>query len=419
MLSTITLSDRKRLRDLAKKQADLSQTPLQQQRIAQWKALHRFESIRPMILLEMGTFEHEIISPLLQCESEAAREVETKLLQNTLPAELFDDDFIVPSIFPLQWQTDFAPFGLHIQKAYVEDSQKRAIGHQFQHVISDLASGYEKLGPSHWHVDREATHRQRDFLADLLGDILPVQLRMDALYAVPTQHVVHMMGMENMLFAMMDTPDLFQSLMQHIADDYCAFFDFLEKEQLLMPTMDAGRLGQGTYCYTDELPNNASDHPLTTHDVWGFMDSQETIGISPEMFKALVFPCYSQIAARYGLLSYGCCEPVHTIWENCISTLSKLRKISISPWCDQHFMGERLQGKRIVYHRKPSANYLGVGKILDENAIRSHIIESIDAASGCTLEFTQRDVYTIDHNPKKARRYVQIIRECIDTHWKG
>lgn len=418
MSSILSPSDQKRLRNLAKKQAELSQLPMQQQCISQWKALHRFQSTRPMVLLEMDTFEHEIIPPLLRCESDIARAIETKLLQNTLPAELFGDDFIVPDVFPLQWQTHFALFGLHIQKAYAEDSNKRAIGHQFQHVISDLSSQFDGLQSSSWYVDREATLRRKDFLDDILGDILPVKLRMDALYAVPTQHVVHMMGMENMLFAMMDTPDVFSSLMNRIADDYCAYFDFLQKEQLLLPTTDAGRLGQGTYCYTDELPNSINNQPLTTHDVWGFLDSQETVGISPEMFRELVFPCYQKIAERFGLLSYGCCEPVHMIWDNCISTLSNLRKVSVSPWCDQRFMGERLSGKRIVYHRKPSANYLGVGKNLDEDAIRAHIIETITAAKGCTLEFTQRDVYTIDHNPEKARRYIQIIRECIDTHWQ-
>lgn len=34
------------------------------------------------------------------------------------------------------------------------------------------------------------------------------------------------------------------------------------------------------------------------------------------------------------------------------------------------------------------------------------------------MEITQRDVYTIDRNVEKARRYIQVIREEIEDHWK-
>lgn len=81
-------------------------------------------------------------------------------------------------------------------------------------------------------------------------------------------------------------------------------------------------------------------------------------------------------------------------------------------------MGERLKGSSVIYHRKPSPNFLGVDPVLDEEAFRQHIRKSLKAARGCKMEITQRDVYTIHHNIPKARRYVEIIREEIETHWK-
>ena len=149
------------------------------------------------------------------------------------------------------------------------------------------------------------------------------------------------------------------------------------------------------------------------------MDSQETVGISPAMFEEFIFPCYRKIAEQFGLLSYGCCEPVDPIWDSCISKLPNLRKVSISPWCNEEFMGERLRGGRVIYQRKPSPNFLGVDPVLDEEAFRQHIRKTLLAARGCKLEITQRDVYTIHHNIPKARRYVEIIREEIEDHWKG
>jgi hypothetical protein len=147
------------------------------------------------------------------------------------------------------------------------------------------------------------------------------------------------------------------------------------------------------------------------------MDSQETTAISPKMFKEFIFPYYKEISDNFGLLSYGCCEPVHAIWDTCISKLQNLRKVSISPWCDIDFMAERLRGQNIIFHRKPSPNYLGVNKNLDEDAFRKHIRETLNSAKGCSLEITQRDVYTIHHDENKAKRYVDIIREEIGNCW--
>ena len=65
------------------------------------------------------------------------------------------------------------------------------------------------------------------------------------------------------------------------------------------------------------------------------MDSQETSGLSPRMYAEIVFPYYREVMAQFGLVSYGCCEATHAIWEDCLSKVPNLRKVSISPWCDE------------------------------------------------------------------------------------
>ncbi|MEG0770170.1 MAG: hypothetical protein RSG59_09635 [Ruthenibacterium sp.] len=81
-------------------------------------------------------------------------------------------------------------------------------------------------------------------------------------------------------------------------------------------------------------------------------------------------------------------------------------------------MGSELKGTDIIFHRKPSPNFLGVDKVLDEAAVRAHIKETLEAAAGCVVEFTQRDVYTVHENPAKVRRYVEIIREQCERYYK-
>ena len=135
------------------------------------------------------------------------------------------------------------------------------------------------------------------------------------------------------------------------------------------------------------------------------------------MFGEFFFPYYLDVARNFGLLCYGCCEPVHKIWEKYISKLPGLRKVSISPWCDEGYMGEALKGSNVIYHRKPSPNYVGVGKELDEAGFCKHIIKTMKCARGCKLEISFRDVYTLEANIQKPRRAVQIVRELTGKYW--
>lgn len=140
--------------------------------------------------------------------------------------------------------------------------------------------------------------------------------------------------------------------------------------------------------------------------------------LSPTMFDTMVFPYYKKIADRFGRLSYGCCEPVHGFWETSLSRFENLGKITVSPWCDQEYIGNALRGRDIIFHRKPSPNYIGVNKDLDEDAFCAHINETLRWARGCHLEITQRDVYTVHNDEQKIRRYIALIRQCIDANWK-
>lgn len=179
--------------------------------------------------------------------------------------------------------------------------------------------------------------------------------------------LIHIMSMENMMYALYDYPELFKEMMNRIAGDTLEYFDYLENNHLILPTVAGENLGQGTWCFNHTLPDEAHTRPLKTTDVWGFMDSQETV--------------------------------------------------CLSPWCNEEIMSEKLRGTNIIYHRKPSPNFLGVGTTLDEDAFRQHIRKSLTLARGCKMEITQRDVYTINNDIAKARRYVQIIKQEIVNLW--
>jgi len=417
----ISAQDKEILREVAKMQLQHANMESNKEKIKLWYKHNSLQGDRPLIHLEMWTFAQEILPQRLKCQGEFARQVETNLYCNFLNQQLFDDDRVTPDYYPLNYDTHFELFSIKIKKDLTTAADgSQSVGHHFVSVVEDLEDDYDKLKETDFGVDLESTEAKKRAIEEAIGDILPVKLQMDCLYSVPTQMLVHFMSMENMMFNIYDYPELFKEMMDRIANDTLAYYRMLEEKRLILPTVSFESVGQGTWSFNNELPGYEEwqKRPFTTKDVWGFMDSQETVGISPQMYEEFIFPCYKKISEQYGLLSYGCCEPVDPIWDNCISKLENLRKVSISPWCNEEVMGEKLQGSKVIYHRKPSPNFLGVNPTLDEEAVRAHIRKSLQAARGCKMEITQRDVYTIHNDIAKARRYVEIIRQEIENHWK-
>ena len=406
-MESISQKDKTILRRVAAQQMELAAAPQMQALTQRWVRHNACRPGLPMVVVEWGSFPQEVITPRLQCEGEAARRIEWRLYANFIGHLQFQDDSFVPDHMPVRYRTWFKPFDIDVVVERIPGTD--SLGHHFREVIGDLSRDFHLLKPSTYGVDREETASTLSLCNDLFGDILPARLSGAALYSVPTQNIVHIMSMETMLFALCDYPDDFHRMMRMLEDDTLRYFRFLEKEDLLLPTTKNEPVGNGTFAFTDELP---AQGPLTTRDVWGFMDSQETTGISPQMYEEFIFPYYRRIAQEYGLMSYGCCEAVHPLWANCLSKLPNLRKLSISPWCDEPYLGERLAGTKIIYHRKPSPNYLGVDAQLDAPALKAHIEATLTAAKGCTIEFTQRDVYTVHHNMEKVREFVRIVRRC-------
>ena len=415
-MQKISEKDKTILRRLASRQLEHARSDRNVKLKKEWMEHNTFCGKRPMIHLELLTFQDEVIPPLLECEGEEARQIERSLYMQFVNAEFIGDDYPVPDYYPLTWDPYLRIFGHQPKRIHAENSSGNNLAYIYEAIIHDLEEDKNKLGKTEYGLDKAASLAKEAKLNDLFGDILPVRRVMNSLAVSPTQLVVHLMDMETMYTSMYDHPDLFHDMMSRIADDVVSFFKWQEHESLLLPTAGCEILIQGSFCFTDELPVVLPDsRPLRTDEVWGYLDSQETVAISPKMFGEFIFPYYKRIAECYGLLSYACCEPVHTIWDEYISKLSNLRKISISSWCDEVMMGERLCGKKIVYHRKPTPNIISFGTTLDEAALTDHIKTTLQAAKGCFIEFAQRDVYTIKGDISRARRYVEVIRETIDS----
>jgi len=411
MMGTVSQNDRRILRTLAQRQAEIAHSPDMELLTKEWYRHNALQGGRPLFTIESWTFQQDIPLEAQQCESEFAQELERTLLTTLANHAFIPDDTVVAPVFKMGVPAWFKPFGLDVKRQELQNS----VGHQFIHQLEDLESDYGTLGKSTWgSTGMEEVLKRQETINELFGDILPAEIIGGSIGACPTQDIVHLMGLQNMFYAMNDYPELFRETMDRLCGDYAEFHQWLADQKLLQPTVSYGGVGNGSYAFNTELP---SVPPVGVHQVWGYMDSQETVGVDPHMFEELIFPAYRKVADRYGMLSYGCCEPVDGIWDNCLSHLPNLRKVSISAWCNEEAIGEKLRGTKTIYFRKPSPNYLGVGAELDEDGWRAHMRHTMKAARGCQLEIAQRDVYTVTGNLPKIKRFIEIAREAIAQDW--
>jgi hypothetical protein len=410
--------ERAYLRELARKQAEYAALPVMAERAARWRAHNACRPGRPMVVIELNTFLRDFMVPL-RTTSPEAQQIERSLLYWIRNHELVDDDKVVPDVFAVNTHIEFRLCGLDLQADRASDEQGRSIGYHFDQPIRDLRADWDVVQPSTWRADREATAQEMAIAEDVLGDILPVveQNRSLDWGGMLSWRALRLMSMEGMLTALMDTPDEFHRLMAFLRDDLLAYMRWQEAEGLLTLNNGNHYAGAGSYGYTDELPAPGYDGRVRLCDRWHNLNSQETVGVSPRMFAEFYAPYYHDIARVAGLVYFGCCEPVDKLWDPSLRTMPNLRKVSISPWCDQAYMGEALRGEKVIYSRKPMPQFLGVGNTWDEEGFAAHVAETLTAARGCTVEFIYRDVYALGGDVDKPGKAVRTIRRLIDEMW--
>jgi hypothetical protein len=408
-------NERLYLRELARRQADYAALPVMRERERMWFELNDgAPGGRAPVIIETWTFDRDFMpESVFTCTSELGRRIEMQLLRNIRNHELIDDDKVMPDTFDLHWHVHIDQFGVEIPRETIADAQGVNTGYRWEHPIKDLRRDLDLLQPARCTVDREGTLAFKAFLEDLFDGILPVAIR-SGLYgnAMLTHRVVELMGMQAFFVAMYDMPDEMHRLMAYLRDNAWRVMQWAEAEGLLVLNNRNQTSFGSSYNYTNKLPAPGYSGSVRLQDMWGCANSQETVGVSPAMFHEFCAPYYAAACEPMGLLYYGCCEPAHPFWAD-ISSLPHLKKVSISRWCNEHFMGEALRGTDIVYSRKPDPNFFAVDVTLDEERWAASIRETLAATEGVGLEIIVRDVYTVHGNLNKARRAVELARAEI------
>jgi hypothetical protein len=130
------------------------------------------------------------------------------------------------------------------------------------------------------------------------------------------------------------------------------------------------------------------------------------------MFKEFEVDYTSRIAARFGLVYYGCCDPLDRKMKE-VRLIPNVRKVSMSPWVDEA-RGAAEIGGDYVYSRKPSPAFLAHDTFHPEQ-VREDLLATRNVCEkhGCPLEFILKDISTVRYEPQRLFEWAKIAMEVV------
>ncbi len=398
------------LKDLAMKVADLSSQPIEKVKADLWTASNDLKPIRPLVFIDPENGWNELISQeSLKCSNPLARSWEMYLLKQIYwVKELCDDKVIEPYIdIPVSYTT--TGWGLPLNKRY------SSINGSYKVIASltDYDCDFSKLHFPEIIIDEDKSNKELALAHELFDGILKVRQKTQWWWSLGmTSDYINLRGLEDFMTDMLLYPAWVHKMMKFLSDGYLKRLDFLEKKGLLCSNNGGTYVGSGGFGWTEQLPNEYElKHTVTTHEMWGFCESQESVAISPEMYNEFILPYQMPIMQRFGLNCYGCCEPVNSRWKY-IKNIPNLRRVSISPWANKAECAGYLQDKYILSF-KLSPSPLALYK-LNEEIVRNEIKEALFVSKNLSVELIMKDNHTLGNNPNNAKRWVQIAREEIE-----
>jgi hypothetical protein len=397
-------TERQLLRSLAGEVAELAARPNEQQKRQLWLDHNALRPTRPVVFCDPETSWSEIIPPeSLTCANPTARAWEFHLRREIFWGAKMNDDRVVLPSFDVAHVHNEPDWGA--AERMIETAGEGRTAYTWEAPIHS-ETDWDRIHSPVLRVDFAATDRLVEVAAESFGDLLPVRLKTQWWWSLGmTWTLIKLRGLQTFMFDLTQRPQFVHRMMATLRDGTLAMITALEQAGLLGMNWDGTYVGSGGYGWTDELPAPGLVGTVRLRDLWGFAESQETVGISPRMFDKFIFPYQLPILEKFGLNCYGCCEPVDERWR-IIQRIPRLRRVSVSPWSDRQAMAENL-GDRYIFSLKPNPADLALD-FFDEARLRAELRRDLVATRGCRVEVIMKDVTTMLHDPSRATRWVEI-----------
>ncbi len=408
----INPTDKTIIQELAKRYAEIAALPVQEEKKELWRRLNGLDPVRPMVMIDQVCWnEMDIENQLaLQCSDPDCRDYEDFLRKTLFQWKYFPVDMVVDDFIRVPKAITNTGFGIMVEEnVSVLDPTNSVVGHLFLNQFQQ-DEDLEKIRMPVVSHDAPETARRMDVAHELFDGIIPVKSWGADPYLSLWDPISTWMGVEGALFDLVDRPEFMHSLVERTTQGYLTMLDQLEEQGLLCEPQS---LIHCTGAYTDELPAPGYDpEKPRTKDLWMFGLAQMFAMVSPKVFKDYEVDYASKICERFGLVYYGCCDPLDGKMDQ-VRMIPNVRKVSMSPWVNEE-RGAAEIGGDFVYSRKPSPALVSYDTF-DEQMVRDDLSKTRDICEryGCPAEFILKDISTVRYEPMRLAEWGRIAMEVV------
>jgi hypothetical protein len=413
---TVSDHDRSVLRELADKKAQIASLTCQRDTAQLWELLNDLKPKRPMVWInEIPWHEMNVGDELtLRCEGEWAREQELILRQELYQWNHMRGDMVVNPWIECPLAIHSTDFGIIEDTDIAKtDDANDIVSRRFKIQIACLEDLEKIQMPEVIHNEEATSYRYQAF-CDVFEGIIPIRkIGQTHIWFTPWDYLIRWMGVENAMMALSEEPDLVHAAVDRMVDAWMIELDQFVEQNLLSLDCSNVRVGSGGYGYTSELPGDDFDPEyIKPHNMWGCSNSQIFSSVSPKMHWEFAIEHDMRWLERWGLNYYGCCEHLHNKID-ILKRIPRLRKVSVSPWCDFAKMVDGC-GDSIVYSIKPSPAIFVEDDWRPELA-RKAIRDILDISQGrAAIEFIMKDVSTVCYHPERLWDWAEVVMQEIE-----
>ena len=402
------------LRDLTRQYVEICNRSAMDERRDQWRrhnSLKRTRQDRRPLIYVRAFAWREMPASELQCEDPFYRGYEAGLRQSIF-RNTFEDDFIFEPWLTVQAATVTPPegvWGLASPRTHSDDERGSFVWDAPLKSEEDLAL----LADPHHVIDETETARRFDKLSEAVGDLITIDLDRAPAYRMwngdISTELAYLRGLEQMMWDMMDRPEWLHRLVTHMRDG------------ILQTHEEAERAGDWSLSahqnqampYAEELADPAPNgDPVLRKDLWTFVASQETTAVGPRHFDEFMLQYQLPLMTPFGLVAYGCCEDL-TRKIDVLRQIPNLRRIAVSPMANVARCAEQIGQEYVLSYRPSPTEMVGYG--FDPVRVREMLTRDLEACGDCHVDITLKDVETVQHDPDRVRRWVEVTREVIET----
>jgi hypothetical protein len=348
----------------------------------------------------------------LRCENKECQGYEQGLRRILFRWKHFPVDMVVEPFIRIPKAIVNTGFGISIQEERaVGDPTNSVMGHSFINQFETEEDLLKIKMPQISHDEGE-TERRLAFAHEIFDGIIEVKERGWCPYLSLWDPISTWMGVENALFTLIDRPDYMHRLVERVTRGYLSMLDQLEEQGLLCQPQS---LIHCTGAFTDELPARGyNPEKPRTSDIWAYGLAQMFSTVSPQMFKEFEVDYSGRIFKRFGLVYYGCCDPLDGKMAE-VRMIPNVRKVSMSPWANEERGAEEI-GKDFVFSRKPNPALLAF-ETFDEQLVQKEIANTIDVCKrhNCSLELILKDISTVKYQPGRLFKWAEIAMSSVQN----